>query len=176
MRWLFAISLLIAELAVAGPTDRKLESPAMMERLATLLSARRLDAIAAQVPDEPDAFVAALFYPGSQILVISGRSSAPRALLDRLSWKQYRNIYLDLQSGPVPNTTWFLYDMGADGLPAKREQPVDTLYDADQAAAIFDGDWKKHELSEKAYGDLLSTADARYSRLLAALIQEAQRP
>jgi hypothetical protein len=154
----------------AGPG---LRSATLAKQLTALLTERRLEAIAAQDPDEPDRFVAALFVPGAQLLVVSARYPSPALLQTRLVQKQYRDVYLDLQGAAVPNTSWFLQDMNADGLSTQRDQVSDVLYSGTGVTAtVFDGDWKKHGRSEHEYEQLLSATDERYSRLLAVLLRQ----
>ena len=72
---LFAIifCLLVAAFP-AGAQER--QSSALVGDLASLMTARQLDAVAAQDPESPDRFVAALLMPGVQLL-LSWRSSRP---------------------------------------------------------------------------------------------------
>ena len=61
--------------------------------------------------------------------------------------------------------------MKADGLCDDRNQTADILYEG-RASTIFDGDWKKHGLSEREYEQRLTDVDQRYSRLLELLLTE----
>ena len=88
--------LLVATLVPAAPLDRASHSAAIATQLAKALSEQGLDAIAAQDPDEPDRFIAALFFADSQLLVVSARYASPSLLKARLAQKQYRDVYLDL--------------------------------------------------------------------------------
>jgi hypothetical protein len=140
------------------------------KELTIALTEQRLDAIAAQDPDEPDRFVAALFFPDAQLLVISARYASPALLQRRLADKQYRDVYLDLQSASVRDSGVFFQDMNADGLCSSRDQAADLLYEGMAPPTIFDGDWRKHNLSEKEYEQQAAAADKRYSRLLEILL------
>jgi hypothetical protein len=170
---LVTIALLIA---AAQASAQEIRSATLAKQLSDALSAKKLQAIAAQDPGSPDRFVAALFYPGTQMLVISAQPTAVQLTKDRLSFRQYREIYLDLQSAVVPGSSWFFYDIKADGVCAGPDQAADTLYDGSKPVAIFDGEWKKHGLSERDYEQALATTDQRYSALLGALLAEAQKP
>jgi hypothetical protein len=156
-------------LAAAEPAP--LRSTALARELAKTLSSRQLDAIAAQDPDDAERFVAALFAPG-QLLVVSKRHAVPAAIQARLTQRQYRDVYLDLQASPATDGSWFLQDMQADGLCAGRDQIADILYAGDDAAAVFDGNWKTHGASEKEYEQQLAAADQRYARLLEVLLRQ----
>jgi hypothetical protein len=72
-----ALVLLVATLVPAAPVDRASQSATIATELAKALSEQRLDAIAAQDPDEPDRFIAALFFADSQLLVVSARYASP---------------------------------------------------------------------------------------------------
>ena len=166
------IVLLVGDLAVAAPAERVSRSSTLAKQLTTALTDQRLDAIAAQHPDEPDRFVAALFFPNAQLLVISARYASPASLQARLAQKQYRDVYLDLQGSAVPQSSVFFQDMDADGLCTSRDQTADLLYRGTTAPTVFDGDWKKHDSSEKEYEQEVAAADERYSRLLEILLTQ----
>jgi hypothetical protein len=180
MRPIVGVLLVLGGMLSAEPLIRSAEpDPALRSRslarqLTTALSAQGLDAIAAQDPDEPDRFVAALFFPGSQLLIISARYASPSVMHARLSSKQYRDVYLDLQQAAIANTSWFLQDMMADGLSADRDQTADVLY-VGSATTVFDNDWHKHNLSQQQYAEQVSKADQRYARLLDALLAQLRR-
>lgn len=167
---IFGLVLLVDVVLAAAPTDQSSRSATLAKQLTAALTEQRLDAIAAQHPDEPDRFVAALFFPNAQLLVVSARYAAPPLLQARLTQKQYRDVYLDLQAAPVPDSSVFFQDMNADGLCSSRDQTADLLYNGKEAPTIFDGDWRKHNLSEKEYEEQLTVADDRYSRLLEILL------
>jgi hypothetical protein len=166
----FTIVLLVGGYVAAASPEPTLRSATLAKQLATALTERRLEAIAAQHPDEPDRFVAALFFPNAQLLVVSARHASPVWLQARLTQKEYRDVYLDLQASPVPNSSVFFQDMKADGLCSSRDQTADLLYSGSEAPTIFDGDWTKHNLSENEYEQELTAADERYSRLLEILL------
>ena len=67
-------------------------------------------------------------------------------------------------------------DMGADGLQPKREETrVDTC-DIGNKSFLFDGDWKRMQMaSEEDYNKAFADADARYAKMLSALIAQAKK-
>jgi len=77
----------------------------------------------------------------------------------------------------VPATRVFIEDLGADGL--KADHPDGTAFDSIDRAGkrtIFDTDWKKEQkLTDEQFAKLFADADALYSRLLQALINQAKR-
>ena len=48
------------------------KSAPLAKQLAAALDAAKLDCVAAKDPSAPDVFVAALYFPGVQLLVVSG--------------------------------------------------------------------------------------------------------
>ena len=153
------------------------KSASLAKQLAAALDGAKLDSIAAKDPAAPDIFFAALYFPGSQLLVVSAKYTAPMLLDARLAKREYRDIYIDLNSASVPDSKLFIEDAGADGLRAKREegQAFDT-YELDGKPIIFDGDWKKQKLSEQEYMRAFTTADDRYTGILTALIAQIKKP
>ena len=170
----FAIALLISVSVAAAPSERTLRSGPLAKELGAALQQRGLDAVAARDPDESDRFVAALFYPNAQLLVISGRYAAPPLLEARLSQKQYREVYLDLGGASIPNSSVLVHDMNADGLCDSRDKSADILYEGN-VTSMFDADWKSHTRSEHEYMQQLFAADERYSRMLELLLAEVKR-
>ncbi len=164
--------LFLGVVATAAPPDQPLRSTAIAAQLTEALTAQKLDAIATRDPDEPDRFVAAIFYPNAQLLVISARTASPDILSARLLYKQYRDTYADLQGSPIKGTSTFFQDMKADGLSASRDQVADVLFEGNGTTMVFDSDWKKKNLSERDYMAQLQAADERYSRMLTLLLAQ----
>jgi hypothetical protein len=166
---LFGIGTLLATLAPESAS----QSATSAKELTAMLVERNITAIAAKDPDEPDRFVAALFIPNNQLLVISARYAVPSVLESKVSNKQYRDVYLDLQGAALPGSSFFIQDMRADGLCSSRDQAADVVYDGPKTPRIFDGDWNKHGVSEQAYEQQYLKADQEYGRLLNLLVDEA---
>src|SRR5215510_5649052 len=100
----------------------------LAKQLAAALDGAKLDTIAAADPSSPDTFVAALYFANLQLLVVSAKYTAPQLLTAKVDKKDYRDVYIDLNSASVPESKTFVEDLGADGLKAKRDdnQPFDT--------------------------------------------------
>jgi len=164
------VALSVAESASAQES----KSAPLAKQLAAALDAAKLDSIAAKDPDAADVFVAALYFPGMQLLAVSGAYSAPQLLIDRLVKKEYRDVYLDLNGAATAKT--FIEDPGVDGLKAKREsnQPFDQAEMAGKRT-MFDGDWKKQKMSEQDYMKAFSAADDRYAQMLTALLAQLKK-
>jgi hypothetical protein len=152
------------------------KSVSLAKQLAAALDGAKLDSIAAKDPSSPDTYFAALYFPGSTLLVVSAKYTAPQLLDARLDKKEYRDTYIDLNSASVPASKVFIQDTGADGLKAKHEegQGFDS-YEVGGKAMTFDGDWKKQKLSEQDYMKAFLAADERYSAILMALLGQLKK-
>lgn len=169
----FVIGLLSLCLAVPA-TAQDSKSAALAKQLAAALDAAKLDSIAATDPVASGAFAAALYYPGMELLVVSGKYSVPQLLTTRITNKDYREVYLDLNGAATEKM--FIEDSGADGLKAKREanQPFDQV-EISGKRTMFDGEWKAQKLSEQDYMKAFTTADERYAQILAALLAQLKK-
>jgi uncharacterized protein YeaO (DUF488 family) len=134
-------------------------------------------AIAAADPAEPGTFVAALYIPGSQLLVVSARHPSAEAVADRIAMRRFREVYQDLQGTPTPRDKFFLQDSRADGIlsafPGSRD--VDVLYEDGVRRTLFNGDIDAQHLTSAEYDAKLAAADARYARLLTLLASAARQ-
>jgi len=139
--------------------------------LVLALEQLRLDAIAAADPVEPGVFVAALYIPGSQLLVVSAHHPSLEGVAHRIAIRQYREVYLDLQGTPSPQNKFFVQDARADGilsaLPGSGD--VDVLYEDGVRQTLFNGDVRAQQLTPAAYDAKLAAADTEYARLLKLL-------
>ena len=171
----FLAALVVLSLPSTASAQESKSAP-LAKLLAAALDAGKLDSIAAKDPADSDRFVAALYFPGTQLLVISAKYSVPQLLSDRLGKKEYRDVYMDLNGASVADSKIFIEDPGADGLKARREdnQAFDQV-EMSGKRTMFDGDWKKQKLSEQDYMKAFSTADERYAQLLAALLAEVKK-
>ena len=167
---------LLVVLAGAPAWAQEGKSVALAKQLVAALDAAKLDSVAAKDPNAPDTFIAALYYPGAQLLVVSAKYTAPQLLDARLGKKEYRDTYIDLSSASVPESKIFVQDALADGLKAKHDDntPFD-IYEVAGKPMNFDGDWKKQKLSEQEYMKAFGAADDRYSSMLTALIEQLKK-
>ncbi|HEY2432379.1 MAG TPA: hypothetical protein VGI12_06860 [Vicinamibacterales bacterium] len=163
------VALVLAAPAVARAQDAK--SPELAKQLAQLLDEKKLDAIAAADPQAPGAFAAALYYPGTELLVVSAKYAAPSILNDELAKKDYHEVYVNLSSASVAGSKTFVMDMLADGLVAKPkgDTPADSV-ERHAGTISFDGEPKKAKMSEADYAKAFGEADAAYSQVLQLLI------
>jgi hypothetical protein len=139
--------------------------------LVRVLDQFRLDAIASVDPSEPGAFVAALYIPGSQLLVVRARHPSVEGVRQHLASHQYREVYLDLQGTPTQDGKFFVQDARADGilsaLPGSGD--VDVLYEDGRRQTLFNGDLIAQHLTAAEYDAKLAAADSRYARMLTLL-------
>jgi hypothetical protein len=174
------LSLAMAALAmVAFPSlplyAQDSKSAALAKELTDLLQARKLDSVAARLPPATDQFAAALYFPGN-LIVVSARTSAPAVLNEKLISRQFRDVYIDLNSASIPESRVMITDGGADGLRPNREpnQPFDT-HDAGGKSVRFDGNWREDRMSEKDYMAAFAKADELYIAVLTALVSELKK-
>jgi hypothetical protein len=170
------ILLSVATLAPSFAFAQESKSSTLASELAQLLDARKLDSIAAQGA-APDEYVGALYFPGSQLLVVGAKYTSPERMQQLLGAKSYRDIYIDLNSASVPQTKVFVSDLGVNGLRFDREgsQPWDTA-DVAGKSYSFDGDWGKAKISRDEYTKAYQTTDDQYMKMLQALVAELKKP
>jgi hypothetical protein len=176
-RRLVVAALVVVFLAGGRPgAQPESKSAAAAKELAQLLESAKLDSVASKDPAEKDQYVAALYFTG-QLLVVSARYAAPTLLDQKISKKEYRDVYIDLNSAAIANSKVFIEDLNADGLRAKRDddQPFDTVEHGATKIAL-DGEWRKQKLSEADYMKAFGEMDDRYSKMLAILLAEIKKP
>jgi hypothetical protein len=149
------------------------QSAAVAGELTKLLDQMKLDSIAAK--QGTDRFVAALYFQGSQLLVVGAKYSVPDRLNLLIGQKQYRDVYADLSSATEQSTKVFVMDLGANGLKFKREnnEPFDTV-DSSGGSVAFNGE--RGKLSEDDYRKAFATSDEQYTSMLQALLAALKKP
>jgi len=172
---LLAPALLVT--AFASPSfAQEPQSAALAKELAQLLTEKKLDSIAARMADNREEFVGALSFPG-QLMVVWARTTAPAVVNEKLIRKEYREVYLDLNSASVVETRNFVTDLGPDGLrakPAVKQGPSDS-HDLGTKSIRFDGNWREDKMSEADYMKAHAAADAAYTRAIQALLDEIKK-
>ena len=158
-------------ISASGPQEPK--SGPLAKELAQALDAGKAEAIAAADPST-GGFVAALYIPGTQLLVVSGKFDNPEIGNVRLAKKEYRELYMDLMGASVAGSRQFASDVSCDGFIFKPdgETPADTWEIANKTQA-FEGA-KKAKLSDEAYLKAYSDADAQYAHILRLLIAKTK--
>jgi hypothetical protein len=166
----------VAALAAPLAAQDTAKSGPLATSLVKALDAGKLDSLAAPDPANPGFFVGTLYLPGVELLVVTAKYSVPVLMQDKISKKQYRDVYLDLNGASDPSSRIFVEDLGANGLVGRpdRDAPAD-VYEVAGTRVVFDRDWKAQGLSEDDYMKAYADADARYAGMLSALLAEVQK-
>jgi hypothetical protein len=168
MRNLFAVAVAIflvsAPLAGAGSAE-------LAGDLVKLMEERSLDTIAAAHPSDPGRFIAAMHIKGVQLLVISGKYSAPALLKEQLIKGDYKKVYLDLNAAADKEGRLFITDSQANGLRAEPEKnaPFDISWRDMSSQILYNRDWKSQKLKEDAYRKRFTEDEAQYTAMLEIL-------
>ncbi len=166
-----AVTLALTAAAPAAARAPESRSAAPAAALVKLMEGKAVDAFAVPDPKEPGRFIAALSFPGTQLLVVSAKFPSPDVIQDLLAKGQYRDVYMELQGPTARDGRFFVQDMQADGLVPrpKRGESFDIVYENDVTATTFDGDWETRGMSEADYDAKFVAADQRYADMLTAL-------
>jgi len=176
----FGSSLVVALAAVAASAPpvfaQEPKSAANAKELVTLLAGKKMDAVAVRAPESADTFLAALVFP-AQIIVVSAKYAAPPLLNEKLARREYRDVYIELNSASVLETRLIITDLGADGVRVKRAKRDDPFDSRELAGKAFnlDGNWREDKMSEADYMKLHAETDEQYTQILAALLGEAKK-
>ena len=163
-------------MSVPAAWAQESKSAALARQLSAALDGAKLDSIAARDPAAPEVFHAALYFSGAQLLVVSAKYPAPDYLVDRLTKREYRDVYLDLNGAAVPNSKAFIQDNAADGLKAKNgDRQAADKYEMAGKETVFDGEPKKQKLSEQDYQKAFADADEKYAQILTALLSQIKK-
>jgi len=162
--------MLGAAQSVVADADRTSRSETVAGELARRMAHAKLDAYAVRDPDAPNSFIAALLFPGVQLLVVCGQPTSPTAVESLLNQKQYADVYAMLHQAVVPGSKIFFQDLNADGLHAKAPGAPDIVYEHVTTQLVFDGAPAKRHFTDAQYEEQFAAADARYERLLSVLL------
>ena len=170
---LCAVLLLCPGLASAQAPASK--SAPLASELVKLLDSMKLDSVAGS--RSADEYVAAMYFPGSQLVVVNAKTNVPDRMKYLILQKSYKDLYVELNGVVDQQSKVFISDLGANGLQFKREknQPFDSV-DATGKTTAFDGDWRKAKLSEEEYTKIYVSQDEAYSRMLQALLDTLKKP
>ena len=160
-------ALLLLAPAMAYAQDSK--SATSVIELVKMLDSIKLDSYAVKGA-APNEYVGALYFPGTQLLVVSAKFDTPWRADSLLSMKNYRDLYIELNSASLPNTKVFVSDLSANGLHSKRDGNLYDTVDVGGKTYNFDGDWKKAKITEDDYTKAFSTTDEQYSQMIQALL------
>ena len=171
--WLLGLAgLMLCTVAPDVGLAQESGSVPLAQQVVELMEQAQLQSVAAKDPADADRFVAALFFPGT-LLVMSARYAVPVYLEEKLADKQYREVYIDLNSASIPESRVFVTDSNANGLQARRTgDNLFDSYDGSGRQVRFDGDWANQQMSQDDYMKIFTTADNVYARMLRALLTE----
>jgi hypothetical protein len=170
------LSAVLTTVFTVGAAAQEPKSAAPAKELAQLLAAKKLDSIAARSSESLDEFIGALAFPG-QLMVVWAKTTAPAVVNEKLMRKDYREVYIDLNSASVVESRHFVTDLGPDGLrhrPEQKQGPSDS-HDLGAKSMRFDGSWREDKMSEADYMKAHAEADAAYAKAIQALIQEIKK-
>ena len=173
-RWI--LPTIFSTVFTVGAAAQEPVSAGPAKELSDLLAAKKLESIAARMPDDRDEFVGALAFPG-QLMVVWAKTTAPSVVNEKLMRKDYREVYIDLNSASVIESRHFVTDLGPDGLrakPASKQGPADT-HDLGAKSMRFDGNWREDKMSENDYMKAHADADAAYAKAIQVLIEEIKK-
>ena len=170
------LSVAFATVFAVGAAAQEPVSAGPAKELSQLLASKKLESIAARMPDSREEFVGALAFPG-QLMVVWAKTTAPEYVNEKLIRKEYKEVYIDLNSASVVESRHFITDLGPDGLrakPGQKQGPADS-HDAGTKSMRFDGSWREDKMSEADYMKAHADADAAYAKAVQALIDEIKK-
>jgi hypothetical protein len=171
-----ALALTGVSLAAGGAPPTESKSASIAKQLSQALDAAKLDGMAAMDPTTPGSFVAAIYVPGAQLLVVSARYAAPPLLLDKINTRDFRGLYMDLHSAAMPGSRIFVSDVGADGLAFRSTGGMSgDSWEENAKVTEFNGAWKKAKMTEADYTKVYTDADDRYAKMLSLLLAQAKQ-
>ena len=160
-------AILLLAPAAASAQDSK--SASLVIELVKLLDTMKLDSFAVKGAT-PNQYVGALYFPGTQLLVVSAKFDTPWRADSLLDMKNYRDLYIELNSASQPQTKVFVSDLSANGLKPKKDGNLYDTADIGGKTYNFDGDWKKAKITEDDYTKAYATTDEQYTQMIQALL------
>jgi len=168
-RRLSGIALAAILLLAPAASAQDSKSATSVTELVKMLDAMKLDSFAVK-GSSPNEYVGALYIAGSQLLVVSAKFDTPWRADSLLDMKNYRDLYIELNSASQPQTKVFVSDLSANGLRPKKEGSGYDTADVGGKTLNFDGDWKKAKITEGDYTKAYSTTDEQYAQMIQALL------
>ena len=173
LRGIALAAVLVVAPAVASAQDSK--SALSVTELVKLLDTMKLDSFAVK-GSSPNEYVGALYFPGSQLLVVTAKFDTPWRADSLLEQKNYRDLYIELNSASLPQSKMFVSDLGANGLRFKKDGNTYDTADVGGKTYNFDGDWKKAKITEDDYSKTYSTSDQQYTQMIQMLLAGLKKP
>jgi hypothetical protein len=173
-----AAGLIVSVAAQAAPSA----SGAKAKELESLMEARKLEAFGMRESPISDRYFAVMVVPKVQMLVVSAIYTRPSDMEYFLYHKDYASMYRNLAGGALTKERFFVEDVLGDGLvavPVKNAPPDSVKIDSERQLFTGPADPKKRNdtrMPADAYAKSFADADARYTKLLDALIDELKKP
>jgi hypothetical protein len=174
----FAILGVLALAAAPGAQSKSASKSAEAAvTLAKQLEQAKLQYIATRDPAEAGRFIAAVHFPGTNLMVISAMYGTPVLLNEKLLQRKFQDAYVDLNAASERSSRIFVEDLLANGFPMAKgkNQPFDA-FESHGKRIVFDFDWRKQKLTQAEYFAALTDADDQYTRMLGLLLAEAKKP
>src|SRR5258705_12389943 len=105
LRGLALAAVLVLAPAVATAQDSK--SATSVIELVKMLDSMKLDSFAVK-GGSPNEYIGALYFPGSQLLVVIAKFDTPWRADSLLVQKNYRDCYIDMTSASLPESKTFV--------------------------------------------------------------------
>ena len=166
-RRLVLTAIVVLTPAMASAQDSK--SASSVTELVKLLDSKKMDSFGVKGASANE-YVGALYFPGSQLLVVRAKFDTPWRADSLLDMKNYRDLYIELNSASVPNTKVFVSDLSANGLRAKKDGNLYDTADIGGKTFNFDGDWKKAKIPEADYSKTFTDTDQQYLDMVQTLL------
>ena len=173
LRGIALAAVLVLAPAVATAQDSR--SAISVTELVKMLDSMKLDSFAVKGTTANE-YVGALYFPGSQLLVVSARFDTPWRADSLLDQKNYRDVYIELNSASLPQSKVFVSDLGANGLRFKKDGNTYDSVDSGGKTFNFDGDWKKAKITSDDYSKAYSTSDEQYMQMIQTLLAGLKKP
>lgn len=175
MRVKFMLSAAVVAFCLAGSTpaartsnDPEPKSAVLAKQLVTAMAARHIEAMAAVDTADQNRVIAALAFPGVQLLVMSSEHKALDYLKLQIQKRQFRDVYDALQHG-VPASRLFFHDIGCDGFAPG--EYIDLFYEGASKRTMFDGNFMAQSLTELEYAEKRRIAEEKYVHSLTVLLE-----
>lgn len=169
IRRLSSIALAAILLLATAASAQDSKSATSVTELVKMLDSMKLDSFAVKGASANE-YVGALYFPGSQLLVVSAKFDTPWRADSLLEMKNYRDLYIELNSASVPQSKVFVSDLSANGLRSKKDGTLYDTVDIGGKTFNFDGDWKKAKITADDYTKTYSTTDEQYMQMIQVLL------
>ena len=173
LRGIALAAVLVLAPAVATAQDSK--SATSVTELVKMLDSMKLDSFAVK-GGSANEYVGVLYFPGSQLLVVTAKFDTPWRADSLLDQKNYRDVYIELNSASLPQSKTFVSDLGANGLRFKKDGTAYDTVDVGGKTYNFDGDWKKAKITEDDYSKTYSSSDQQYLQMIQMLLAGLKKP